>query len=74
MGHIHKYQDLNEGKHPPVVYPGSIERVDWGEAREEKYYVIAEVDKGSTDIPAPRDPRHPQICGPVASNWNRMKT
>jgi len=48
LGHIHKYQDLNEGNHPPVIYPGSIERVDWGEAREEKYYVIAEVGKGSS--------------------------
>ncbi len=48
MGHIHKYQDLNEGQHPPVVYPGSIERVDWGEARENKYFVIAEVEKGKT--------------------------
>lgn len=33
LGHIHKAQDLNEGNHPPVVYPGSIERVDFGEAR-----------------------------------------
>ena len=48
MGHIHKHQDLNEGQHPPVVYPGSIERVDWGEARENKYYVIAEIERGKT--------------------------
>ena len=32
MGHIHKPQNLNEGGHPPVIYPGSIERVDFGEA------------------------------------------
>ncbi|MEI4927516.1 hypothetical protein Q8G50_33915, partial [Klebsiella pneumoniae] len=30
MGHIHKPQDVNEGFQPPVVYPGSIERVDFG--------------------------------------------
>lgn len=46
LGHIHKAQDLNEGKHPPVVYPGSIERVDFGEAKDKKYFVIAEVEKG----------------------------
>jgi exonuclease SbcD len=34
MGHIHKPQDLNEGNHPPVIYPGSIERIDFGEARD----------------------------------------
>ena len=33
LGHIHKAQDLNEGAQPPVIYPGSIERVDFGEAR-----------------------------------------
>jgi exonuclease SbcD len=48
MGHIHKAQDLNEGAQPPVVYPGSIERVDFGELEDEKYFVIAEVDKGNT--------------------------
>lgn len=48
MGHIHKPQDLNEGQQPPIVYPGSIERVDFGEAKDKKYYVIAEVEKGQT--------------------------
>lgn len=48
LGHIHKPQDLNEGNHPPVIYPGSIERVDFGEAHEKKYFIIAEVDRGHT--------------------------
>lgn len=46
MGHIHKPQDVNEGKQPPVIYPGSIERVDFGEAKEDRYFVIADVEKG----------------------------
>jgi exonuclease SbcD len=48
LGHIHKAQDLNESSHPPVVYAGSIERVDFGEASDEKSFVIAEVEKGRT--------------------------
>jgi exonuclease SbcD len=64
LGHIHKPQNLNEdgpvragrtgppGRdgHPPVVYPGSIERVDFGEVADDKFYVIAHIDKGSTDV------------------------
>jgi exonuclease SbcD len=50
LGHIHKPQNLNENAHPPVIYPGSIERVDFGEAADEKYYVIAHVDLHHTDV------------------------
>ncbi len=50
LGHIHKSQDLNEHAHPPVIYPGSIERVDFGEAGDDKYFVIARVEKGHTEV------------------------
>jgi DNA repair protein SbcD/Mre11 len=50
LGHIHKPQDLNEGLHPPVIYPGSIERVDFGEAKDDKFFIIADVGKGITKV------------------------
>lgn len=50
MGHIHKPQDVNAGGHPPVIYPGSIERVDFGEAKDDKFYIIADVERGSTKV------------------------
>src|SRR4030042_2945510 len=37
LGHIHKSQNLNEKGHPPVIYPASIERVDFGEAADDKF-------------------------------------
>ena len=46
LGHIHKAQDVNEGLQPPVVYPGSIERMDFGEAADDKFFVIAHVETG----------------------------
>ncbi|MGB9674401.1 MAG: metallophosphoesterase family protein [Anaerolineales bacterium] len=50
LGHIHLSQNLNENNHPPVIYPGSIERVDFSEAKDKKYYVIAEIDRGKTVV------------------------
>lgn len=50
LGHIHKPQDVNEGQHPPVIYPGSIERVDFGEVKEDRFFVIADVERGNTKV------------------------
>jgi DNA repair protein SbcD/Mre11 len=48
LGHIHKPQNLNENAYPPVIYPGSIERVDFGEAHDDKFFVVAQVSRGKT--------------------------
>jgi exonuclease SbcD len=56
LGHIHRHQDLNAGRQPPVVYAGSIERIDFGEEHEEKGFVWVQVEKGQTTyefIPVP---------------------
>jgi len=50
MGHIHKPQDVNKDQHPPVIYPGSIERVDFGEAKDDKFYIVAEVTRGNAKV------------------------
>jgi exonuclease SbcD len=50
LGHIHKPQNLNENAHPPVIYPGSIERVDFGEAADDKFFIIARVEPRHTEV------------------------
>ncbi len=49
LGHVHKHQNLNPANNPPIIYPGSIERVDFSEEKEDKGYVLVEIAKGKVD-------------------------
>ncbi len=49
LGHIHKHQALRQAP-PPIVYAGSIDRVDFGEEGEDKGWVYVEIgDKGHAE-------------------------
>jgi len=45
LGHLHKHQVLSE--HPPVVYAGSLERVDFSEENDEKGFYVVDVEPSS---------------------------
>jgi exonuclease SbcD len=49
LGHVHCHQNLNKSNDPPVIYPGSIERVDFSEEKEDKGYVMVELEKGNVE-------------------------
>lgn len=48
LGHIHKHQNLTEGREgaPPVVYSGSLECIDFGEEHDHKGFCYVEVERG----------------------------
>lgn len=46
LGHVHRHQTLHD--QPPVVYAGSIERVDFGEESEDKGFVHARIARKET--------------------------
>ena len=61
LGHIHRHQELNRGEHPPIVYCGSLERIDFGEEKEAKGFVVAEVRRGRADWSFHRVPARPFV-------------
>jgi DNA repair protein SbcD/Mre11 len=47
LGHLHRHQNLNPNGYPAVVYSGSIERIDFGERKEEKGFCLVTIpEKG----------------------------
>lgn len=36
LGHIHRHQSVHGDRYPPVVYSGSLERIDFGEEKQAK--------------------------------------
>ena len=47
LGHLHRHQNVNKQGRVPVVYSGSLERIDFGERKETKGFckVIIETDQ-----------------------------
>ncbi len=45
LGHLHRYQDLNKNGYPAIVYSGSIERIDFGERKEEKGFCLVTIEE-----------------------------
>lgn len=49
-GHLHRHQVVETGGPTPIIYPGSIERVDFGEEGDPKGYIVADLP-GINDEP-----------------------
>jgi len=60
LGHLHRYQNLNPNGYPAIIYPGSIERIDFGERKETKGFCSVTIAKKNNTshefIPTPSRP------------------
>ena len=45
LGHIHRHQVMNQN--PPMVYSGSLDRLDFGDENDEKGFYLVEIDTDS---------------------------
>ncbi len=54
LGHVHRAQVLRS-EAPPVLYAGSLERVDFGEEGEEKGFFLVEIEEKPAGVEAPRE-------------------
>ncbi len=63
LGHLHRHQSLNGEARPPVVYSGSIDRLDFGERQDVKGVCVVSIGDGPT--PAARQTTWEHIPLPV---------
>jgi len=62
LGHLHRHQNLNSSGYPAVVYSGSIERIDFGERKEEKGFCLVSIpEKGKATYEFIQGPARPFI-------------
>ena len=62
LGHLHRYQNLNPNGYPAIVYSGSIERIDFGERKEDKGFCVVTIEKkGKTHHQFIKTPARPFI-------------
>ncbi len=54
LGHIHQHQVLSDN--PPVIYAGSLERLDFSEEKDEKGFCLVEIETGHS-FPGGKDKR-----------------
>lgn len=62
LGHLHRYQNLNPTGPIPLVYAGSLERVDFGERKEDKgFCAVTLAGKQQAKVQFIKTPTRPML-------------
>jgi len=62
LGHLHRFQNINGSLFPPIVYSGSIERIDFGERKDDKGFCYVTIhEKEMTTYEFIKTPTRPFI-------------
>ncbi len=75
LGHLHRHQSLNTTSYPPIVYSGSVERIDFGERNEDKGFCLVSIEeKGKTNYNFIKTPTRPFLQIDVQLNETENQT
>ena len=75
LGHLHRYQNVNPNGYPAVIYSGSVERIDFGERKEEKGFCLVTIhEKGNTEHLFIQTPTRPFLQIEVHLNSEQDQT
>ena len=75
LGHLHRHQTVNQNGYPPIVYSGSIERIDFGERKEDKGFCLVTIKKkNDTSYEFIKTPVRPFIQIEVKLTTNENQT
>lgn len=75
LGHLHRFQNLNPQNSPPIIYSGSLERIDFGERKEEKGFCLVKINnKQNTTYEFIKTPTRPFIQIDVHINETESQT
>jgi len=67
LGHVHKHQDLHRGQSPPVVYAGSLERINFGEEHDDKGFCQVRIEDDPSASPTGRTATYEFVPTPARS-------
>ncbi len=66
LGHLHDFQELNHGESPPIVYSGSLNRIDFQDKGSAKGFVLGQIERSELKLQFKEVPDRPFLAIEIA--------